>query len=147
MQLYGVALCLECGCPDTVLLEISVFVVERLKRDVRVLGQLLQELPLEVFGLPLELEASLELLPLLAIPVRIVEFAVPCAGSFILVSWHLYLPFSGRGGAGSGEDINGLIVEISTVRVIRCLCDTLVDCECISHILILQLRRKASYHP
>lgn len=106
MQLYGVTLCLERGCPDTVLLEIPVLAIERLKSDIRVLGQLLQELPLEVLGLSLELEASLELLPLLAIPVCIVEFAVPCAGLFVFVSWHCIISLSLTGqGVDQGEII------------------------------------------
>ena len=93
MQFYSVLLTLQGGGPYAVLLELQIFAIKCREGYVGVLGKLLQEYAFPLLGLALQLETPFELLLLLAVPVSIVEFAIPCSCIFIFVCWHNYLPF------------------------------------------------------
>ena len=69
---------------------------------------MLQERPFPGSGLPLGLEAALKLLPALACPVQVREFAIPGLSLFIFVLWHVsssFHPWAGPVALGCGGKI------------------------------------------
>lgn len=81
----------RCALPDPEPDILFILRIERLKGYIWILGELIQEEPLPVLGILLPGEAPFELLPLLPLPVSIVEFAVPCAGLGVLIGWHFII--------------------------------------------------------